>query len=903
MTESTPPTMADDLHLYLQNNAQLHVGQLAVLPDEGMIWLLEHGQLDLFLRPIRADGSHAARIPWLSFKATRNAAQLVFSPLPQIEMPYQVLIAPSPDARYWLLPRESFAAMWQAKDKPAGWQALLQQWQARFPESDSTESIDGIGSIDGASLLQHMDDALALSMQQAYAHHQQNEIDELSRLQQRSENSRQAMAQALGGLASLFGKGHKEIRVSDDAVLAACRAIGQVLGIDFKAPIMPKRSEKRRDLIKDIAHATRVRWRVVALKDGWWAQDNGPLLIFTEKDQLPLALLRKGERYQIYNPADGSKKYVTPELANDMARFGYMFYRKLPSHALSLGDVFRFAFGGLRGDIGRVALIAFASSLLLMSLPIASGHLFDNVFPAADQGQMLEIIIVLFIASVVNLLFETTRALLMLRIEARATNALQAAVWDRVLNLPTDFFRQFTAGDLATRINGINEIRQTLSGSVISSIISAVFSVLNIFLMFYYSLKLGLLALLLAVVAMSFNFVIAWRNVRVTRQVTELNGKITGRVLEYLSGIAKLRVTGAEARAFANWAGVFAQQKRLSLQAGQLANLSNMFGTAFPVLANTAIFAVIAFAVFDKDSTHFSTGDFIAFNASFIVFLNAMLSLVHISMSLINIAPTYERTLPILHTLPEVDEHKHEPGRLVGAIEVTRLRFSYAPSLPPVIDDLSISIKPGEFIALVGGSGSGKSTLLRLLLGFEHPSHGDIYYDGYNLKDVDVTSVRRQLGVVLQSGRLMSGDIFTNIVGSSTLVVSDAWEAARACGLDKDIEAMPMGMHTVVADGGSTLSGGQRQRLLIARALVHKPAIIFFDEATSALDNQTQAIVSKSMESLKATRVVIAHRLSTIINADRIYVLDQGKIVQSGSYQELMQQEGMFAELAKRQIV
>lgn len=895
MIESTAPTISTALQQVLQSRGQLQQGAQAVSVGEGMICLLEHGHLDLFLRPIRADGGHAARFPWLSFHATANAAQLVFSPLPQVENQYQIVISASPDVRYWLLSRQDFAALWQEGGEL--WQHLLSALQTQLHDPESVEGKDG------NAVLQHIDAALSASMEQAYAQHQQNEIDELGRLQQRSENSRQAMAQALGGLASLFGKGQKEVHVNDDAVLAACRAIGAEIGIDFKAPHMPQRSDKRRDLIKDIAHASRVRWRVVALKAQWWAQDNGALLVFTEKDYLPLALLRNAGKYQIFNPADGSKQDVTPEVANDLARFGYMFYPHLPSRALSLGDVFGFAFRGLKPEISWVLLIGLANALLWMAIPIASGHLFDNVFPAADHGQMVEVILVLFIASVVNLLFETTRAMLVLRIEARATNDLQAAVWDRVLNLPTDFFRQFTAGDLATRINGINEIRQALSGSLIATLIGGVFSIVNIFLMFYYSFKLGMLALLLVMIAMGVNFVIAWRTVRVTREATTLNGKVTGRVLEYLSGIAKLRVTGAEARAFANWAGLFAQQKRLSLQAGKLTNLSNMFGTAFPVFASTVLFAVIAFASFDKTDSQFSTGDFIAFNASFVVLLHSMLGLVRATMSVINIAPTYERTLPILRTLPEVDEHKHAPGRLLGAIEISRLRFSYAPNLPPVIDDLSMSIKPGEFIALVGGSGSGKSTLLRLLLGFEQPSQGDIYYDGYNLKDVDVTSVRRQLGVVLQSGRLMSGDIFTNIIGSSTLVLKDAWEAARACGLDKDIEAMPMGMHTVVADGGSTLSGGQRQRLLIARALVHKPAIIFFDEATSALDNQTQAIVSKSMESLKATRVVIAHRLSTIINADRIYVLDQGKVVQSGSYQELMQQEGMFAELAKRQIV
>jgi ATP-binding cassette subfamily C protein len=270
--------------------------------------------------------------------------------------------------------------------------------------------------------------------------------------------------------------------------------------------------------------------------------------------------------------------------------------------------------------------------------------------------------------------------------------------------------------------------------------------------------------------------------------------------------------------------------------------------------------------------------------------------------SLLVIVPTYERLRPILQAAPEVEAGQAEPGELGGAIDVDRVSFRYHADGPLVLDDVSLHFRPGEFVALVGPSGSGKSTLLRLLLGFEAPVAGAILYDGRDLATLDVRAVRRQIGTVLQSGRLMTGDIFSNIVGASTLTVDDAWEAARMAGLDADIRAMPMGMHSVIGEGLSTLSGGQRQRLLIARAIVSRPRIIFFDEATSALDNRTQEIVSRSLESLAATRVVIAHRLSTVVNADRIYVLQNGRVVESGTYRELMQRRGVFADLARRQI-
>lgn len=245
---------------------------------------------------------------------------------------------------------------------------------------------------------------------------------------------------------------------------------------------------------------------------------------------------------------------------------------------------------------------------------------------------------------------------------------------------------------------------------------------------------------------------------------------------------------------------------------------------------------------------------------------------------------------------------KADPGKLIGKITVDHVTFCYRHDGLVTLDDVSISAEPGEFIALVGASGSGKSTLLRLLLGFETPQAGSVYYDGQDLSGLDVNAVRRQLGVVLQNGQLNSASIFENIAGSAQMTLDEAWEAARMSGFADDITAMPMQMHTVVSEGGSNLSGGQRQRLLIARALALKPRVLFFDEATSALDNKTQAIVSESLDKLQVTRIAIAHRLSTIRNAHRIYVLQAGRVVQQGTFQELAAVEGLFAQLMARQM-
>jgi ATP-binding cassette subfamily C protein len=265
--------------------------------------------------------------------------------------------------------------------------------------------------------------------------------------------------------------------------------------------------------------------------------------------------------------------------------------------------------------------------------------------------------------------------------------------------------------------------------------------------------------------------------------------------------------------------------------------------------------------------------------------------------------PLVERLRPILRTLPEVDEQKTHPGALSGSIEVSHVSFRYEHEGPLSLDDVTFKVRAGEFVALVGPSGSGKSTLLRHLLGFETPDSGAIYYDGQALAEVDLRAVRRQIGVVLQHSKVISGTILDNILGASHLSVDDAWEAARHAGIAADIEQMPMGMHTFISEGGSTLSGGQRQRLLIARALVTRPRLVFFDEATSALDDRSQAVVTQSLRQLDATRIVIAHRLSTVEHADRIFVMQRGKLVESGTYQSLLDQKGVFADLARRQLV
>ncbi|RYD06051.1 hypothetical protein N752_05860 [Desulforamulus aquiferis] len=461
------------------------------------------------------------------------------------------------------------------------------------------------------------------------------------------------------------------------------------------------------------------------------------------------------------------------------------------------------------------------------------------------------------------------------------------------------FFKQYSAGELAMRAMGISQIRNRLSGATITTILSSIFSVFYFALLFYYDVKLAVIATGLIMVVIIMTVIHGYILINYQRQLTDIDNKISGLVLQLIGGVVKFRVSGAESRAFYQWSREFSKQRKVAFKSKNISNGLVVFNSIFQVVTSMIIF--YGMITFSQGSL--GAGKFIAFNTAFASLMGAMISLTEVCISIIGMVPLYERARPILEALPEYDENMNDPGQLTGSIEVSHVSFRYKQDGPLILKDISLQIKEGEYIGLVGTSGSGKSTLFRILLGFEKPESGRVYYNGQDIGKVDIRSVRKQLGVVLQNGQLMSGDIYTNIVGTNpNLTMEDAWEAAKMAGLDQDIKEMPMGLHTVISEGAGTISGGQRQRLLIARAIVKKPRIIYFDEATSALDNGTQAIVSNSLNKLKATRIVIAHRLSTIVNCDRIIVLDQGRIIEIGTYEQLMQLNGVFANLAKRQL-
>lgn len=654
------------------------------------------------------------------------------------------------------------------------------------------------------------------------------------------------------------------------------------------------------ETLSRMARKTSIRMRKVIFEGPWYRRDNGALVGFLQKSGEAVALIPQGRKGHLMRKGDGTSQMITARNFEVLHPFAYSLYRSLPDRVLNIRDVLNFCLWDNKRDALTLGLMVVLTGLLGMLTPMLTGRIFDLVIPQAERQIMLQIGVILLTAAVIRTMLELVRGIALMRIQNRTDANLQAAVWDRLLKMPTSFFRKYTAGDLATRGQGINQIHEILSSSGATVLLTLPTALFNFIVMFRHSITLAFWGLGLALAALLVSFLLNARQVFILRRQYEVQGRLAGLVFQLINGVAKFRIAGAEQLAFATWAKDYSQQERHSVRAGRWGVAAHAFFGGYSLLTSVVIFAVVAHLM-SKETT-FTIGSFLAFNAAFGALVGALTVVGNSSLNLLQIYPLIERTRPIFEAEPEVEDDRAAPGPLSGGLEMANIRFRYSEDTPPILENFSIKVAPGEFVALVGPSGSGKSTLLRLLLGFETPESGAVFYDGKDLNTLDLREVRRQIGVVLQSSKLIAGDIFRNIVGESSLTLDDAWKAAEMAGLAEDVRAMPMQMHTVISEGGAGFSGGQKQRLAIARALAHAPRLLFFDEATSALDNRTQAIVTASLEKTHATRIIIAHRLSTILQADRIVVLKNGRVVEDGKYEDLMKQRGFFYELASRQL-
>jgi NHLM bacteriocin system ABC transporter ATP-binding protein len=675
--------------------------------------------------------------------------------------------------------------------------------------------------------------------------------------------------------------------------------------------------------VEELALDAGLRSRRVLLDAQWWKQAATPMVARVAdrrraaRAEAPqaspsgadgtgwVALLPRrqgGYRLRAVSPdGKGVVEWVMDaETAARLAPFGFTFHPRFAPRALAARDILRFALAQGGRDFALLLLAGLAAALIGLLTPVATGWLIDKAIPAGAMGDLLAIIAALGLAGVALVGLDVLRTMAVLRFEARIGLAMQAALVDRVISAPASFFRAFASGDLALRMASVNSVQRAITGSTIGSFVTSLFLLANLGLMLGYSVPLSLAAMGIVALVIAVSVTLGLMRLKIGPRIEALDGSVGAMTFEIFSGIAKLRAAAAEPRVFRQWYaryGAFRDANRAS------ARLSNYETVALSLLQPAATILVLALAwrLASGTATAMTTGAFVAFHAALFGLLGAVHGLVSTALDVVNLKPLWDRARPILETPPEDAGNlgeRHDPG---GAIALENVSFAY-PGGPDVLSGIDLAIGAGEFVAIVGASGSGKSTLLRLLLGFERPRAGTVRYDGKDLAGLDLRHLRAGLGTVLQGGRLWAGDLLTNILGASSLGVEAAWDAARKAGLAADIEAMPMGLYTLAGEGLSTLSGGQRQRVLLARALVGQPRILLLDEATSALDNVSQAAVLEELSAMKATRIVIAHRLSTVRNADRIVVLEHGRIVQQGTFAELARHSGSFAAMLERQI-
>ncbi|WP_442807177.1 NHLP bacteriocin export ABC transporter permease/ATPase subunit [Streptomyces sp. NBC_01294] len=686
---------------------------------------------------------------------------------------------------------------------------------------------------------------------------------------------------------------------SADATFAVCRVVADAARITLSEPGAAGPTAEQTDPVERIALASRIRTRAVGLSGRWWREDTGPLVGRREKDGTPVALLWRRGRYEAVDPATGTRERIGKTNEAAFEPRAVMFYRPLPDGRVSLPALLRFSVRGTFPELRSLLLGGLAAVVLGALVPIATGQVLGRYVPQAENGLIVQTGLALIATGIVSAVFMLLQNTSLLRMEGRIEATLQPAVWDRLLRLPTKFFAGRSTGELAGAAMGISAIRRVLSGIGPVCVQSGAVGTMNLVLLLVYSVPLAMAALaMLVVIAGVFLGLGLWQ-LRYQRRLIKLGHRLNNQAFQTLRGLPKLRVAAAESFAYAAWAREFARTRDLQQRIGRIQNVITVLGAVYLPLCTLVMFVLLA----GPARGAMSAGEFLTFSTALTMLLSSVTQLTGALISAAAVLPMFEQIKPVLRETPEVGRSSTRPGELTGAIEAKNLSYRYGDDGPLVLDDVNFRVDQGEFVAIVGASGCGKSTLLRLLIGFDKPAEGSVLYDGQDLAALDRAAVRRQCGVVLQNAQPFTGSILDCICGAGTFSLEEAWEAAAMAGLAQDIKAMPMGMHTMLSDGGGTVSGGQRQRLMIAQALIRKPRILFFDEATSALDNEAQRVVIESTRALRATRVVIAHRLSTIMDADRVIAMSDGRIVQQGPPAELLADtNGLFHDLVRRQL-
>ena len=716
-------------------------------------------------------------------------------------------------------------------------------------------------------------------------------------IRQRKLSDQEIFEDSLFRMASAV-LGKQRAGMLDDERIIAKAAIDEILKYyHCKVAEIP---DEIRDLDEQLEYCLRphgLMRRFVKLEKGWYKDAFGPMLAFRREDGTAVALLPKAfPGYYYRDPVSGERVELNRKTAEQFEEEAICFYRPLPLKKLGVPDLIAYMKDCLNtGDYILIIALTLATTLLGLLLTKITRALTGYVLESTNVPLLWGTAVFMISAILASQLIDASKQLMMNRIEIKTSLAVEAAMMMRILNLPANFFRKYASGELSSRYGAVNQLCELILGNVFSAGLGAVMSLLYITQIFHYAPALVGPALLILLASIIVSVLTALTQMRVSRQIMEKSAQENGLSFALISGVQKIKLAGAEKRAFAKWGRRFAEVSALVYHPPVILRANGAVTTAISLIGTIVMYYLAV-------QTKVSPSEYIAFNTAFGAVSAAFASLTGVALSVARIKPILEMAEPILKAEPESSENKSMVTRLNGNIELSNVYFRYDQNMPWVVNGMSLKIRAGEYVAIVGRTGCGKSTLVRLLLGFETPEKGAIYYDGKDLAGLDLRSLRRRIGTVTQNGSLFQGDIYSNIVISAPqLGLDDAWKAAELAGIADDIRAMPMGMQTMIAEGQGGISGGQKQRLMIARAVAARPKILIFDEATSALDNKTQKQVSDALDGLKCTRIVIAHRLSTIRNCDRILVLEGGRILEEGSYDELIARGGFFAELVERQ--
>lgn len=716
-------------------------------------------------------------------------------------------------------------------------------------------------------------------------------------IRQRKQNDEAILEEAFVGIAdAVLGTKLAASYASDEA--KAEGAIGEILKYyKVKPRPVPASVKGLHDRLEYLLHPSGIMRRNVNLEKGWHKDAIGPFLGTRKDDGSVVAFLPKGlSGYVYFDTTTGRWVRVNRQNESLFEDEGICFYKPFPLKKMNIPMLMKYILDTLStADLVLVVLATLAVSAIGLLSPKLNNLLMGSVVDSGSLQLLMGIAVFMICVSISTMLLGSVKSLLMNRVNTKLELAVQAATMMRVLSLPADFFKQYSAGELSSRSQYVQSLCAMLVSTVLSTGLTSVFSLMYISQIFAYAPALVVPALCIIGATILFSLVTTFYQMRYSKKQMELGAQESGMSYALITGVQKIKLSGAEKRAYARWSNLYAKQVQMTYNPPMFLRINSVFGS---VISLTGAIVMYYMAV----KSNVSVAEYYAFNTAYGMVAGAFMSLAGIATTIAQFKPTMEMAKPILEAQPEVSEGKQVLERLSGSIELNNVSFRYNENMPLVIDDLSLKIRPGQYVAIVGATGCGKSTLMRILLGFEKPQKGAVYYDGKDLSTIDLKSLRRKIGVVMQNGKLFQGDIFSNItISAPQLTLNEAWEAAQMAGIAEDIQRMPMGMHTIISEGSGGISGGQRQRLMIARAIAPKPKVLMFDEATSALDNLTQKTVSDSLERLKCTRIVIAHRLSTIRSCDRIIYLEKGKIVEDGTYDQLIALGGKFAELVERQ--